>query len=183
MSLKTLIKTAFLCVIAGFMCLVLWITLLPQLVVCGETGLQCIAVILIIVYLALICPLMLAWCARGYIVLKVMYEPFKLFEKLLVAFCTDKICVHRKSILAAGKIDASQWEQKIPSVLRAIINRLELKGLKPLLEKEDLKAEDLLQPLERRLEAQVPLQKPSFAWYWFIIISMYGSVVAVWFVF
>lgn len=179
--LKAVLLVAVMLVLGGMISLILCLSLLSKLTVCGETVLYCGMVILAIIFLSLVAPLVMLWWARGYVLLKVLYRLFKLYEGPVLQQCAYQICKHRESLVAVGELKKSQLVGEIPLPVRVLMSRLDLAPILLLFKNHPaLQLTDLVASLKGQLEAQAIIQKPSMAWWWATIGLMFLVTGGVW---
>jgi len=180
-ALKAIMLVVVMLVLGGLISLILCLSLLPKLTVCSENFWHCGLVTLSIGFLGLVAPLVMLWCARGYVLLKVLYKLLKLYEAPMLQQCAHQICKHRETIVAAGELKNSQLVDKIPLPVRVLIGRLDLALILQLLKNQpELQPADLIEPLKARVEAQAIMQKPSMAWWWITVALMFLVAGSVW---
>ncbi len=180
-AFKAVLLVVFMLVVSGILSLVLSLSLLPSLSVCGKSAVSCGLVILAIAFLGIVAPFVMLWCARGYVLLKVLYELFKLHEEPVLQQCAQQICKHRQTIVAAGELKKSKLVGQIPLPVRVLIGRLDLGPILLLLKNNPtLQPHELIEPLKARIEAQEIIQKPSIAWWWMVVGLMLLVASLVW---
>lgn len=180
-ALKAIMLVVVMLVLGGMISLILCLSLLPKLAFCSENIWHCGLVILAIVFLGLVAPLVMLWCARGYVLLKVLYRLLKLYEAPMLQQCAHQIFKHRAAIVAAGELKKSQLVGQIPLPVRVLIGRLDLAPILQLLKNQpELQPADLIEPLKVRVEAQAIMQKPSMAWWWITVALMFLVAGSVW---
>jgi len=183
-ALKAVLLTTVMVGIGLVVSLISWLSLLPKLSVCGENLLSCGIVVLAIGFLAVVCPLIMFWCGRGYVFFKILYELYKVHETPVLKMCAEQICKHREIIVTAGELKNHQLSKKLPLPVRLLLRKINLDDFLPLLKQTPpVTPPELMVPLKDKVAAQGIIQKPSVIWFWALLAVMFVVRLLVgWFV-
>jgi hypothetical protein len=172
-TFKAVLSTVIMIGVGLLVSAILWLSLLPKLSACGVSLVNCLGVIGGIGFLAVISPIILLWCGRGYVLYKVLYELYKLHERPVLEMCAEQICRHRQLLLTAGQLKNSQLSKKLPLPVRLLLRRLDFSDLLPLLKQTPvISPKDLIAALKAKVAAQNLIQKPSVGWFWLLLVAM-----------
>lgn len=179
--LKTLIKIGLLLVLGGLVCLVLAIILLAQLRVCTTEFFACGLVVSALILLSLVVPLLLLWGARGYVLMKVLYDVYHANEAVLLQHAAIQICHYRRHLMAYENIKGVTALKKLPLPVRLLLRKLDLSSLSEVLKaKPHLTPVELVPFLQERVKMQGFIQKPSLAWYWGLMLLVISVFTVLW---
>lgn len=179
--IKTLFKIGMLLVLGGGVSLVLALFLLAKLRVCATELFACGLVMSGLFLLSVVVPLLLLWGARGYVLLKVLYEVYQANEVVLLQNAAFQICKYRAQLLAYENLKGVTAVKKLPLPVRLLLRKLDLSSLSDILKTNpNLTPTELIPFLQERVKAQGLIQKPSLAWFWILMLMVISVFTGLW---